>query len=45
MKFINAILISIVLAFYSLTQALAETPISLIIEHGPRNIKKDRAHL
>jgi peptidoglycan/xylan/chitin deacetylase (PgdA/CDA1 family) len=40
MNFINAVLISMVLALCSLSQAFAEPSISLIIEHGPRNTKK-----
>lgn len=40
MHFINPLLISVVLMLCSLTQAFAETPTNLIIEHGPRNSKK-----
>ncbi len=40
MNFITAVLISVVLTLCSLTQAFAEAPTSLIIEHGPRNTKK-----
>ena len=40
MKFINGVLIALVLTFSSLPQAFAETPTSLIIEHGQRNTKK-----
>jgi len=40
MNSIKNVLISVVLTFCSLTQAFAETPTSLIIEHGPRNTKK-----
>lgn len=40
MNSIKDALISVALTFCSLTQAFAETPTSLIIEHGPRNTKK-----
>ena len=40
MNFINAVLISVFLVLCSLTNAFAEDPTSLIIEHGPRNTKK-----
>jgi peptidoglycan-N-acetylglucosamine deacetylase len=40
MIFTKAVLISVLLAFFSLPQAFAETSTSLIIEHGPRNTKK-----
>ena len=40
MNFINALLISVFLAVFSLPQAFAETSTSLIIEHGPRSSQK-----
>ena len=40
MKFIKDALIAAVLTLCSLSQASAETPASLIVEHGPRNTKK-----
>jgi peptidoglycan-N-acetylglucosamine deacetylase len=40
MDFIKPLIISVLLTCYSLNQAYAATPTSLIIEHGPRNTKK-----
>ena len=40
MDFIKPLLISVFLTSYYFNQAFAETPTSLIIEHGPRNTKK-----